>query len=467
MNFKKLALAIGLGKSRANRLRLRKTANRRLIFNPLDYELEKRQLLATFNYDSLTGVLAVETDQNSETLSIISTSSAGNYTITTSGAWTGTSTTDVGSSGTSLIVNSTANIGQIQVTNNVASSGSAFYFGTSTGNFVDNLTVNFTNSTSGPITLANAASFINGSNLNLISTGNQITVSSPVSANGSGSISLTGRNIFVTGNITATAGDITLRGNNGSYQTGAFDGVRISGSAVNVNTTSGNITIDGRGAVSSNYTGVNLTLSKVQAGGAGCVTVTGVSGNGSTGYFYGLFANGATVTTTNGTLTANGTLLGTGVGHSAVYLASSANLSAVGTGSVAINGNAACGTSWAFGVFTAASNITVTTGSISLYGATNSSTGGSFRGIVLDSGTNVKATGAGNITAIGLANKSDIGFYTFGANITSNGGSITFNGTACYPGGAGHWRLAEYEHPDFDHRCGQCEHHRQYGLCIG
>ena len=158
MNLKNLVQAIGFGQSRANRLKSKKTSTRRLVFNPLDYELEKRQLLATFAYNSLTGRLFVETDQNSETLSIISTSNSGNYTLTTTGAWSGSSSADVGSSGTSLFVNSTASISLIQITSNAANSGSAFYFGTSSGNFVDDLTVNFTNSTSGQISVANATS---------------------------------------------------------------------------------------------------------------------------------------------------------------------------------------------------------------------------------------------------------------------------------------------------------------------
>ena len=178
--------------------------------------LEKRQLLATFNYNSLTGLLTVVTNQNSETLSIFSTSNAGNYTIATTGTWTGNSTADVGNVSKNLFVNSTANINLIQISSNAANSGSAFYFGSSTGNFVDNLTVNFSNTSSGAITVANATSFINGSNLNLTTAGNQITVSNRTSANSTGSIRLTGRNIVVTGNVTSESGNISLTGNKGS-----------------------------------------------------------------------------------------------------------------------------------------------------------------------------------------------------------------------------------------------------------
>ncbi len=71
--------------NRRNRLAVR--AKRPNLFSQSDFfeGLEKRQLLATFNYNSGPGLLTVVTNQNSETLSIISTSDAGNYTITTTG----------------------------------------------------------------------------------------------------------------------------------------------------------------------------------------------------------------------------------------------------------------------------------------------------------------------------------------------------------------------------------------------
>jgi hypothetical protein len=288
------------------------------------------------------------TNQNSETLSIVSTSNAGNYTITTTGTWSGTSSAAVGNISQNLFVNSTANINLIQISSNAANSGSAFYFGSSTGNFVDNLTVNLSSSTSGNITLRNAASFINGSNLNLTTAGNQITVSSRASANSTGSISLTGRNIVVTGNISTEAGDISLTGNNGTYRTGTFDGVQISGAAVNVNTTSGNITIDGRGGSTTTRAGVNLTSSKVEADGLGSVTISGISGNWASAASD-FFGSIATVTTSSGSLTFNGTSCGTGSTSCGVYLRQ-ANISATGVGNLTITSTAANGTTNTSGI---------------------------------------------------------------------------------------------------------------------
>ena len=351
MNIRKFAQIAGLVSRRDSRLKATKKSRQRIQLDFMPEGLEKRQLLATFNYNSGTGLLAVETSQNSETLSIVSASDAGNYTIVTSGIWSGTSTADVGNSGTNLFVNSTANISLIQITNNAANSGSAFYFGSSTVNFVDNLSVNFSNSSSGVITVANATSFVNGSNLNLTSTGNQITVSSPTSANSTGAISLTGRNIVVRGNITANAGDITLYGNGGGvYQTGPFDGVWINGAGVYVNTTGGNITIDGRGGLNTACFGVQLSSSKVQAGGSGCVTITGVSGDGSQGVAHGISLSGAIDTANSGSIIFNGTSYGTGTFSVGVTLSGSANISATGAGNVTITGFALQGTSSARGI---------------------------------------------------------------------------------------------------------------------
>lgn len=182
--------------------------------NFLGNELEKRQLLAQFSYSS--GLLTIQTDSTNEQLSIISTSQSGNYTITTSGTWSGSPISGLSSTTTDLYVNQPAGLASILVNDNGGTvSNSSFRFGSSPSSFVSNLTVSFTNSTSGAITVANATSFANGSNLNLTTAGNQITVSAWASASSSGSISLRGRNIVVTDNITTAAGDISLYGNGG------------------------------------------------------------------------------------------------------------------------------------------------------------------------------------------------------------------------------------------------------------
>ena len=267
------------------------------------------------------------------------------------------------------------------------------------------------------------------------STANAINVTGPVAVTGSGAISLTGRNISVTGNITTQAGDITLYGNGGgSYRAGSFDGVCISGSTVNVNTTSGNITIDGRGASGSVNKGVKLASSKVQAGGSGCLTITGLSGNGSTNGAYGVYATGATVTTSSGSLTFNGTSCGTGADSIGVNLEASSNISATGTGQLTITGAAANGTDRAIGVRADGSSVRTSTGSITVNGA-SCGTGSSSKGVVLVSSANISATALGNVTIIGTAANGTT--YATGveidhnSSVTANSGSMTVNGTSC------------------------------------
>ena len=96
MNIRKFAQIAGLVSRPDSRLKATKKSSQRIQLDFMPEGLEKRQLLATFNYNSGTGLLTVVTNQNSETLSIVSTSNAGNYTITTTGTWSGTSSSAVG-----------------------------------------------------------------------------------------------------------------------------------------------------------------------------------------------------------------------------------------------------------------------------------------------------------------------------------------------------------------------------------
>jgi hypothetical protein len=349
---------------------------RAFAFSFIETTLEKRQLLATVNYSSANSILTITADTDGEALSIISTSEDGNYTLTTNSTFSGfIGDANISGNGTNtLFINSTYTIlTDIQILDGTANSGVSFSLGNatgSTGNFVDNVNVTFSNATSGTITVSNATSFISGNDLSLTNTYNSITVSSPLSANSTSDISLTARNIVVTGNISTANGDISLYGNGGgsSYQIGDFDGVCISGAGVNVNTTTGNITIDGRAGGGSVREGVNLTSSKVQSSVSGCVTITGMSGNGSVGTAYGIFASGANVTTSSGSLTVNGTSCGTGTNSRGVFLFSSANISATGTGNVTITGTAANGTDSAMGIYVYSSNVTTSSGSLTVNG---------------------------------------------------------------------------------------------------
>ena len=87
MNLKKFAQVAGLVSRRDSRMKVVQKVRKKLQIDFMGNELEKRQLLATFSYSS--NLLTIQTDSANEQLSIISTSEAGNYTITTSGMWSG------------------------------------------------------------------------------------------------------------------------------------------------------------------------------------------------------------------------------------------------------------------------------------------------------------------------------------------------------------------------------------------
>ena len=297
---------------------------------------------------------------------------------------------------------------------------------------MDDLTVNFTNSTSGQISVANATSFINGSILNLTTTGNQITVSSPLTSNSTGSINLTGRNIVVTGNITTAAGSISLIGNNGSYQSGSFDGVNISGSGVNVNTTSGNITIDGRGASNSTNYGVNIG-GTLKTGGTGFIYITGVSGNGTSSFSQGI-AISSPVTTANGNVTVYGTSESAGYGATGVCFTSLGNVSSTGTGNVNITGSSLNASGDARGVMaiTGGNNLfaTTNTGQLTINGTANS-TGSVATGVCFTTASPISATGSGNIIISGTAlNATDSAIGVRAGTININSGTLTMTGTS-------------------------------------
>ena len=81
-----LAKRFSLRKAKARSGAIRKSnKNFQIMF--LGDELEKRQLLASYSYDK--GLITIKTDTINEQLSILSSSNNGNYTITTTGSWTG------------------------------------------------------------------------------------------------------------------------------------------------------------------------------------------------------------------------------------------------------------------------------------------------------------------------------------------------------------------------------------------
>jgi len=169
----------------------------------------------------------------------------------------------------------------------------------------------------------------------------------------------------------------------------------------------------------------------VQAGGSGCVSITGVSGNGSSGSAYGILASGSTVTSSSGSITFIGTSRGTGAAQAAVYLLSSSNISATDTGNVIITGTVANGAGNSRSIIISGSTVTTNTGTLTVNG-TSCATGSDCFGVYLKNSSNISATGAGNVTITGT---SAYGAYAYGiyakqSIVTTRSGSLTVNGTS-------------------------------------
>jgi hypothetical protein len=274
-----------------SRFSLNKRARRRLdqvrgkrqqsaVRSMLD-QLEPRQLLAVVSYDPGTQLLTIETDVDGESLTIQSDSNAGNYTLTTNSVFSGFSDTPnlTYTLGT-LTINSTLPLDTILVKNNLANSGTSFSFADSLGNnFVNHLTVNFTNSTSGQVTVWNNATFINGKNLTLINTGNEISVNHTISTNQAGTILFNARNILLAdGSITTETGNISLLADSGSYISGDFFGIYLTN--YQVTSFDGSIEIRGRsGDGAANTTGVYIDNATINTINSGDINIIGNSGN--------------------------------------------------------------------------------------------------------------------------------------------------------------------------------------------
>ena len=100
MNLKKIVKAIGLGQSRADRMKRIRAKSTKLVFSDLNFELEKRQLLATTSFSS--GLLTIDLDAVGEILTL--TSNGTTLSLSSSSAITGAGSSFASSSVTQLAV---------------------------------------------------------------------------------------------------------------------------------------------------------------------------------------------------------------------------------------------------------------------------------------------------------------------------------------------------------------------------
>lgn len=379
---------------------------RRKVLSEILDTLELRQLLATVNY--ISGQLLIETDADNEALSILANTTAGEYTLTSTQNFN-ILTPDAGLANftpntLSIYSNLTNGLSLIQITNNASNSGSSLDFGNSTGNFSANLTVYFNNSSSGVVTIANAANFINATNLNIYNQGNAIQQSAPILTDTTGYVNFTARNIDLQfgSNITTDSGSITLMGDLGSQQPSDFRGVSIDSAVLNSN--SGSFLIQGRaGNGTSLPEGVYVSNSTITTAGSGRLTINGISGTGLDDQ-YGVWVLTSAIQTENGTIVFNGNSLGTNDRAYGLYIG---DPGASPSATITITGSA----------------------NIEISGMGGASSGIKSRGVSLINPA-FSIAGSGNVNITGNTQAS--GAQSFGAfilaSIQVNNGNITVNG---------------------------------------
>jgi len=238
-------------------------------------------------------------------------------------------------------------------------------------------------------------------------------------ASGNGTSSAAGSQV----NVTSTAGNVTLTGNNTviNNSSGSFKALSIDVggqyAAVNIKTTTGNVSLNG---TSASGRGVDIAPSALNA----VVNIGATSGNiaingNSTNSFggYGIFFNstnsatGVNVTTVSGDITLRGDSVGT---SDAIALggngtASVNNISSQG-GNITLNGNFH------------SPNVPELDHGIAILGVTNK----------------IQTTGAGNVTLIGnAADQGDgVSFYSSGnALVSVENGALSVTGSSVYGDG--------------------------------
>ena len=319
-----------------------------------------------------------------------------------------------------IMIGSTTTIGKKSGTNVTASSSNVILEGnrinTAGAVFVDctgTLTVqpfgnSFASALSWPMANVTHVSSLTGLTIGKSTNTANITFANATTINGP--ITAYGGSITVSAAVSA-AGAILLDGDTGSFLTQNTKGVEINAAVTTTN--NGNITIFGRGgsgnAQFGNF-GVQIAQ-KVEAGGSGTITVTGIGGlssDGPSGSSHGVNLDGSSAwIKSNGgnvTVTGNGGGANSGTYSQGVVMLNSSRISAGGSGILTITGT----------------------------GGVNTIMG--LRGVVINSGSSVfTAGGAININGYHGTNGSDYsdGVSLDGAIIGSDAsGAITIVGTA-------------------------------------
>jgi len=235
-------------------------------------------------------------------------------------------------------------------------------------------------------------------------------------------------------------GAIQLTGTGGSGGISNNNGIRIWDATTLVETNNGDILLNGTGGDGTgNFNqGVSIYNGAIlQSLGAGNVTIFGVGGAGDQQNRGINFEGGSTSILTNGgniSLTGIGSSGSTGPFNVGTSIRNGATLSTTGAGNIVLNGTSGAGSGANYGleIVSPVTSVNTGNGNITITGTSTATSGSSNFGTFLDAIIN--AGGTGNIEINGSGGNgtsNDMGIYTLSnAAITSNGGSIQFDGTS-------------------------------------
>jgi CHAT domain-containing protein len=229
-----------------------------------------------------------------------------------------------------------------------------------------------------------------------ITLANDLTFNAPVTLRspfGTGSINTQGFNINGTGSVTLQAGDSIILGTNSQISpvAGSLD-VTLNSDADS----------SGAGAIALNSGAViNSDGGNIILGGGNDPLNNPAQGTATNPV--GIALEGANINSGSGNISIQGTGIDSGSLAHGISLLNGATVESTGTGTISLNGTGGSGTESNRGIsIVDSSSISSENGNINLTGTGGDGTGASNVGIFLDNGSVVESTGAGTVSLVGI-----------------------------------------------------------------
>lgn len=219
--------------------------------------------------------------------------------------------------------------------------------------------------------------------------------------------------------VNTTTGNVTIEGTGGDLSLRNY-GIYFNGSGTLVQTEMGAITITGTGGGTNNSQNYGVYINDAQIvsdgpnGDVGDIRITGTAGTTNTTTGNGVYIRDqAIISSYYGDIYIEGTGVGTGINNRGVYVNDGAQILSVGTGdnaaNISITGTGGNGTEDNFGIYFDEGIIETEEGAVTLNGTGGNGSGNSNYGVFL--------TGDSMITSAGLSEE------TRGITITGTGGN--------------------------------------------